>query len=232
MSERELALKEMMDGEASRLLGLLMPSNVLPWLERTAGEILAGRVLSAGPTRSGERVQVRVRLGTRLAASSHRLARLRDQDMDFFPPDVMVRTITTEFIECITKTQDIEHSLREVLRKDLSTFYHSLPEEVREGSSRSDPWRTAEEAVRGLDLKSRVISSSGVAEKIGSLIAGAAAAIALVPHQRFPDSGRKLEHENAKRKLLKAMKVAFLAGVTDAELEEIKNEALVNQVMS
>jgi hypothetical protein len=230
-------------GEAARALPDIVTKIVDPWVRLTAQEVVEGKALSSSPTRGGEHVQVRFRLGTRMAASSHPLQFLRDSRMEFIQPSLVSPLIRVGVTFAVIRPDKIEQRVRTRLRDRLQDACKSIPPEVvarsrvKAGGSFSmayqgEIWRMASSFVQTLKVDSRVLSSPGVLPAMEALIVRASELAVSVPHHLFPDSGRKLKHETAKRRLLKAMKVALLAGVTDAELEEIKNEALVNQIMS
>ncbi len=230
--------------EGCRILPGLTKKVVDPWAEKTASEILSGRALSAGPTRGGGQVQIRFRLGARLAASSHRLSLIRDHvSMEFFSPDVVASRMHREVTRSVIRTNDLEDHLGKTIRDQLEKFAESVPQEVvrrsrpNPRSYAGDIHRMSYDLIRDLKIVERVLSAAvgipgDVPRAMEALVVRAAELAVSVPHHLFSDSGRKLEHETAKRKLLKAMKVALLAGVTDQELEDIKNEALVNQIMT
>ncbi len=225
--------------EAERLLPSLMEEIVTPWVAKTVAEILAGRVTSAGPTRSGGSVQVRYRLGERAAASSHEITSLRDQNMDFLHAGQMVVRMLTPFMESVLRTDVVQRHVRNRLSACLSVFFQKSPHLIAKSSTapsgtsqyRGDIHRVSyDKSV--LDYSAMVMAAHGVQEKLHEMVGEAAAMAAKVPYHLFSSSKDRLHHATMKARLLKAMKKALAAGITDAELEEIKNQAIIYQVMA
>lgn len=242
-SEDEI-IQYLMD-EAAKALPGMVERILIPWVALTAAEVLECKVTSAGPTRGGGHVQVRYRVGPRTAASSHSLNVLRDANMEFAPPNTVSPFIRMGVTHAVVRPDKIEARFRASLRGHLEDSCKNIPPDVLErAKANANPkagfgrayqgeiHRLSHEFVNSLKVLSLVLSSPGVLPVMESIIVRAAELVVSVPYHKFPDSGRKLKHATAKRKLLKAMKAALVAGVTDQELEEIKNEALVFQIMS
>jgi len=242
-SEDEI-VQYLMD-QAAKALPALTERVLNPWVKMTVAEVLEGKALSAGPTRGGENVQIRYRLGSRTAASSHSLDLLRDAKMEFVPPKVASPFIRSGVTYAVVRPDRIEIRLRSNLAEHLKDSCDDIPSDVLErAKAKANPkagfgrayqgeiHRLSYEFVNSLKVMSMVLSAPGVLPVMEAIIVRASELAVSVPYHMFPDSGRKLKHATAKRKLLKAMKAALVAGVTDQELEEIKNEALVFQIMS
>ncbi len=234
-----------LEDQSVRAIPSLMTKMVHPWVKTTVAEVLEGKALSAGPTRGGERVQVRYRLGHRFAASSHPLSLLRDGNMDYFPPQKVIPLIRAQVIHAVIRPDKIEERLRSSLRDHLQGSCKNIPPDIVERALirhkaaasvgkayQGELWRISHGHVQAMDVACLVLSSDEVIPAMEALLVRASELAVSVPYHVFPDSRRRLRHTVAKRKLLRAMKVALLAGVTDAELEDIKNEALINQIMS
>lgn len=228
-------------GEAEKALPVLTEKVLNPWVKMTVAEVLEGKVLSAGPTRGGKNVQIRYRLGSRAAASSHSLDLLRDANMEFAPPSVVSPFIRHGVTNAVVRPDKIESRLHSDLMERLEDSCDDYPPVALEKAKalpgfgrayQGEIRRLSYEFVRSLKTISIVLSTPGVLPVMEAIIVRASELAVSVPDHMFLDSGRKLRHATAKRKLLKAMKAALLAGVTDQELEEIKNESLVFHVMS
>jgi len=217
-----------------------------PWAEARASEILAGRATSAGPTRSGKSVQVRFRIGNSVVASSHPLDNLLDGNMSFVGADLMEKFIGNDIMSTVIREDQADERLRALVEarvnedRSLLKAYSASANKASQSSSvrsiaysfQSDVRRIIYDRTRHISPRSRVLVKPGVRAAAAGLVRAAAGLIAGVPHHAFVDSGNRLEHDVAKRKLLKALKAALLAGLTDRELEDLKNEAIVNQIMT
>lgn len=243
-SEDEIILYLM--AEANKVLPALVERILNPWVDVVVSEVLSCKVTSAGPTRGGGHVQIRYRVGSRTVASSHPLRLLRDANMEFASPKVVSPFIRAGVTHAVVRPDKIEARLRSSLRSHLEDSCDDIPSDVIERAmkARATPKsgfgrayqgeirRVSHEFVNSLKVLSRVLSAPDVLPVMEEIIVRASELAVSVPYHLFPESGNRLKHATAKRKLLKAMKIALLAGVTDKELEEIKNEALVYQIMS
>lgn len=229
--------------ESEFVLPNLVEKVVTPWSDKTVKEVLEGRVTSAGPTRGGTKVQVRFRLGARTASSCHDLAFLRYADLSFLPTVTIVSAIRANVMTAVVRSEATDAKLRYLMEEHLKSFLSKIPDDVirrsraKAGSAAYGTTFLSEVRRLSYDTTARVatkfvMSFPGVSEAVDEMTCKAAELIVSIPAHRFPESERKLKHDVAKRNLLKAMKVALVAGVTDSELEDIKNEALVYQVMS
>ncbi len=240
-AEAQELLDESLAEEASRLLPSLREKKVDPWVTKMVAGILSGRAMSAGPTRGGENVQVRFRVGAKVVASSHLLSNLRDESLNWVPKGRMVSILTPGVFGTVVRSYGIEESLRDELRGDLLSFLAKRPDltshlsvvqyRARAGFF-SEVSRAAHGVIVSMQIRSRIAQAEGVMDRVAWLSGEAADLVASVPYALFPDARRKLGHATARKALLKAVVKAMGAGLSDADIDSVKNEALVRHIMS
>ncbi len=234
-------LEEKLAEEAARIAPALDKNKVGPWIIKAVAEIVISKAMSAGPTRGGEKVQVRFRVGAKTVASSHLLSALRDDGLEWLPKSQMVTVLTPVVFGTVVRSDDIESSLREELQDDLLSFLLNRPELTsplagtqyrNRAGFQPETRKAAYEAVLSMKIRFRLTQAKGVVERVNELSDRAADLVVAVPYALFPDAGRKLGHVTARRSLLKAMTKAMNAGLSDADIDSVKNEALVSHIMS
>lgn len=236
--------------EAERILPGLLDSFATPWVREAAQGVVSARFTSAGPTRGGEKVQVRFRVGGRSVAYSCPLDLVQDEVKSFKAVDAVASILDPGVSESLFRASEGEAGLLYILEEKLSHYCQSTPAVsfglrsspgLQRGTSPST--RTAALALQGnlrrvsfdcaatFSFRAGILAFDGVREAVAALSRQSAEAVVKISNHAFRDSGHRLKHDTAKKKLRKAMKEAYLAGLTDQELEDLRHEAIVNQVM-
>lgn len=229
-------------GEMGRIADETEANIVKPWIRDCQDSAISARVLSASPSRSGLKVQVRVRIspGKIVSATFPRWV-MYDQD-----PKTKVRVlkkdqnimilVQSHVLDSIFRVGDFETRLRSNVHGLLmSLIVKKFPQSVRRSLTQSGASEVAGGLVRDwastLYLDSRIMSLAPVPAAVDALTEKAKEAIQSVPDSAYAFRVLKAEADSARRQLLKAMSRAMKAGLSDEDVEAVRMAALAGHVM-
>lgn len=213
-----------------------------PWIRDCQDSAISARVLSASPSRSGLKVQVRIRVapGKMVSATFPRWV-THDQDLKTKTrtpkkEQDIIMIVRAHVIDALFRAGDFETRLRSnVCGLLTSLIVKKFPQSARRSFTQSGATEVAGGLVRDwastLDLDNRILSPDPVKAAISGLADKSREAIMAVPDSAYSSRVSKTAADSAKRQLLKAMSKAMKAGLSDEDVEAVRMTALASHVM-
>lgn len=222
-----------------QLAPVYMKNRVDPWVKEKVGHALAARAISAGPTRSGDSVQVRIRLSPKkLICATVRRWSTHDEDRATNTRTLKSRPKLMQLFRTVAITevlgiQDFEAKIRQLAASALSnSVVKAFPAVASSGRGGRDiAYEVARKYADALGLEKRVFYDMNVSYAMDVLADRMIALILAVPAEAYSRNSAKSEFGSAKKKLLKAMRRAMDAGLSDEDMESVKMVALASHVM-